>query len=43
MAFLKERVYIEQPMGYEVKGHGDKVLKFEQSLVWIEVSSKNLV
>jgi hypothetical protein len=41
--FLEGEVYIEQPMSYEVKGHVDKVLKFEQSLVCIEASSKNLV
>jgi hypothetical protein len=30
--FLEGEVYIEQPMGYEVKGHKDKVLKLNKAL-----------
>ena len=30
--FLGKGVYIEQPMGYEVKGHEDKVLKLNKAL-----------
>jgi hypothetical protein len=40
--FLEEKVYIEQPIGYEVKGLEDN-FKVEQSLLWIEVSPKSLV
>ncbi|KAE8721075.1 hypothetical protein F3Y22_tig00016885pilonHSYRG00007 [Hibiscus syriacus] len=29
---LKEEVYIQQPSGYEVKGHEDKVLKLKKAL-----------
>ena len=29
--FLKEEVYIEQPKGYIVKGHEDKVLKLKKA------------
>jgi hypothetical protein len=32
MVFLEKGVYIEQPMGYEVKGHEDKVLKLNKAL-----------
>ena len=30
--FLKEKEYIEQPKGYIVKGHGDKVHKLKKAL-----------
>ena len=30
--FLEEEVYLEQPMGYEVKGHENKVLKLNKAL-----------
>jgi hypothetical protein len=30
--FLEEKVYIEQPMRYEVKGHEDKVIKLNKVL-----------
>jgi hypothetical protein len=30
--FLEKGVYFEQPMGYEVKGHEDKVLKLNKAL-----------
>ncbi|KAH9715665.1 hypothetical protein KPL71_021147 [Citrus sinensis] len=30
--FLEEEVYIEQPLGYLVKGHEDKVLRLKKSL-----------
>ena len=30
--FLKEEVYIEQNIGYEVKGYKDKVLKLNKAL-----------
>jgi hypothetical protein len=30
--FLEEEIHIEQPMGYEVKGYEDKVLKLNKSL-----------
>jgi hypothetical protein len=30
--FLKEKVYIEQPMSYEVKRHEDKILKLIKDL-----------
>jgi hypothetical protein len=40
--FLEEKVYIVQPIGYEVKGLEDN-FKVEQSLLWIEVSPKSLV
>jgi len=30
--FLEEKVYIEQLVGYEVKGHEDKVLKLNKAL-----------
>jgi hypothetical protein len=40
--FLEEKVYIKQPIGYEVKGLEDN-FKVEQSLLWIEVSPKSLV
>ena len=30
--FLEEEVYIEQPLGYEVKGHEGKVLKLKKAL-----------
>jgi hypothetical protein len=33
--FLEEEVYIEQPMGYEVKGHEENVLKLNKALKWI--------
>ncbi|PAM41459.1 hypothetical protein CEJ63_24880, partial [Acinetobacter baumannii] len=29
---LEEEVYIQQPSGYEVKGHEDKVLKLKKAL-----------
>jgi hypothetical protein len=40
--FLEEKVYIKQPIGYEVKGLKDN-FKEEQGLLWIEVSPKSLV
>jgi hypothetical protein len=30
--FLEEEIYIEQLMGYEVKGHEDRVLKLNKAL-----------
>jgi hypothetical protein len=30
--FLEEQVYIEQPMGYEVNEHEDKILKLNKAL-----------
>ena len=30
--FLEEEVYIEQPLGYVVKGHKDKVLRLKKAL-----------
>jgi hypothetical protein len=30
--YLEEEVYIEQPVGYEVKGHKNKVLKLNKVL-----------
>ena len=30
--FLEEEVYIEQPLGYMVKGHEDKVLRLKKAL-----------
>ena len=30
--FLEEEVYIEQPLGYIVKGHEDKVMKLKKTL-----------
>ena len=30
--FLEEEIYIEQPMGYEVKGHKDNILKLNIAL-----------
>ena len=30
--FLEEEVYIEQPLGYVVKGHEDKVLRLKKTL-----------
>ena len=30
--FFEEEVYIEQPLGYVVKGHKDKVLKLKKTL-----------
>ena len=29
---LEEEVYIEQPLGYMVKGHKDKVLRLKKAL-----------
>ena len=40
--FLKEEVYIEQPKGYIVKGHEDKVLKLKKGSLWIEASSESV-
>ena len=30
---LEEEVYIQQPLGYEVKGQEDKVLKLKKTLM----------
>ena len=30
--FLEEEIYIKQPMGYEVKGHRDNILKLNIAL-----------
>ena len=30
--YLEEEVYIEQPLGYVVRGHKDKVLKLKKAL-----------
>ena len=30
--YLNEEVYIQQPLGYEVKGHKNKVLKLKKAL-----------
>jgi hypothetical protein len=38
--FPKEEIYIEQPMGYEVKGHEDKVLKLNKALYGLKQALK---
>uniref|UniRef100_A0A803PC26 Reverse transcriptase Ty1/copia-type domain-containing protein n=1 Tax=Cannabis sativa TaxID=3483 RepID=A0A803PC26_CANSA len=42
--FLKEEVYIEQPLGYEVKGHEEKVLKcpYEHAL-YIKIKNEDIL
>lgn len=40
---LEEKVYTEQPLGYKVKGHEEKVLKFKKVVLQIKASIKNLV
>lgn len=38
--FLEEKVYVEQPMGYMVKGHEDKVLKVKMALFGLKQASR---
>jgi hypothetical protein len=38
--FLKEKVYIEQPMIYEVKEYGYKILKLNKSLYGLKQVSR---
>jgi hypothetical protein len=38
--FLKEEVYIEQNIGYEVKGYKDKVLKLNKTLYGLKQTLK---
>ena len=38
--FLKEEVYIEQPLGYVVKKHEDKVLRLKS--LWVKASTKGM-
>lgn len=38
--FLEEKVYVEQPMGYMVKGHEDKVLKVKMALFDLKQASR---
>ena len=37
---LKEEVYIEQPLGYKVKGEEDKVLKLKKALYGLKLKNK---
>jgi len=39
--FLEEEVYIEKPMGYEVKGYEDKVLKLNKALCGLKQALRN--
>uniref|UniRef100_A0A803PYJ1 Reverse transcriptase Ty1/copia-type domain-containing protein n=1 Tax=Cannabis sativa TaxID=3483 RepID=A0A803PYJ1_CANSA len=38
--FLEEEVYIEEPLGYEVKGHEGKVLKLKKALYGLKQASR---
>ncbi|KAH9648378.1 hypothetical protein KPL70_025559 [Citrus sinensis] len=38
--FLEEEVYIEQPLGYVVKGHEDKVLRLKKALYGLKQAPK---
>ncbi|KAH9698867.1 hypothetical protein KPL71_024159 [Citrus sinensis] len=38
--FLEEEVYIEQPLGYVVKGHEDKVLRLKKTLYGLKQAPK---
>lgn len=40
--FLKEEVFVEQPLGFEVHDQKTRV-KTEESPLWFEASSKSLV
>ena len=40
---LEEEVCVDQPPGYTVKGHEDKVYKLNKDLVWYKTSSMSLV
>lgn len=40
---LKEEVYIEQPVGYEIKGTGDKIYRLKKSIIWLEAYTKGVV
>ena len=34
--FLEEEVYIEEPLGYVVKGHEGKVLRLKKAFYWLK-------
>ena len=38
---LEEEIYIKQALGYEVKGHEDKVLKLKKAF-WTKVSTESM-
>ena len=40
---LEEEVYVDQPPGYTVKGHEDKVYKLKKGPIWSKTSSMSLV
>ena len=37
--YLEEKVYVEQPQGYEVPGQEQKVYGLKKGTIWFEVSS----
>ena len=42
---IKEEVYVEQPLGFELRspGSGHPCLQVEESPLWVEASTQSLV
>jgi hypothetical protein len=39
---LEKEIYVEQPMGYVIKGDEERVLKLKKGVIWLKTSTKGM-